>query len=615
MDALQKQVIEAEACVRDNNWLLVDRYIELKSGTTSRGRAQYCRLLEDIPSDKFDIIVIKTQDRLMRNTKDWYLFLDQMQKNGKRLYLYLERKFYTSEDSLITGIKAILAEEYSRELSKKITNAHRHRQQNGGRIMLTGKAYGYQKLPDGGVSIVESEAEIIRQIYWYCATGYGSRTIANILQEQGVRSKNGKFMNAATIRRIIRNSMYKGVFVMNRQHFDFETKRVYRNPPEEWIYRKGVVPAIVDDELWQRANDAMSCRAADSHRDGSYGKGSNPGKYELSGKLICGACGNPYYRIWRRGYADPEQTVIEWKCSSYINYGRKTGRRNSVKKVVTDGQEKQGCDNPHLEETVICSLLEQVCDRYFEMVKLDRKNIIQKTMRLLKKAMRQSESGKAMEKLDEEEKRYDSQKELLLSKLLDGVISDADYQRKNCDLEKRLEDVRDRKREWNQKKQEMEVLENRMAEIQNRLEHGGLEKATVGRMVQDIDRIVVHEWYLELEYDPLKLTGLTKEQPLAGALLEEGEVHRASIRIPYLFSAQTRRGRILNEIRILELLQEAPGATASQLAEKLDISVGMVRTRIRKLKEDGYLCYVGGGGHGVWKIVKPIDELRRQVKI
>ena len=498
----------------------------------------------------------------MRNTKDWYLFLDQLQKSGKKPYLYLERKFYAAEDSLITGIKAILAEEYSRELSKKIVNAHRHRQQNGGRPMLTGKVYGYDKQSDGTVTIDEEEAEVIRQIYQYCAAGYGTRTIANLLQEQGIRSKNGKFMTPATIRRMVRNPMSKGVVVMNKQHFDFETKRTYKNPPEEWIYKAGAIPAIVDDDLWERANEAMSRRASENHRDGSYVKGGNPGKYELSGKLVCEICGNPYYRIWRRGYADPEQ----------------------------------------------------VCDRYFEMTKLDRQKIIRKTVRLLKKAMKQSESGKELEKLEAEEVRYVMQKDLLLSKLLDGIISDLDYRKKNQDLEQRIQEVNYRKEKWKQKKSELEVLENRITEIQNRLEHGGLEKATVGKMLQDIDRIVVHEWYLELEYDPLKRTGLTNEQSLAGALLEEGESCKSSIRIPYPFPARTRRGRILNEIRILEALQKTPKLTAEMLAAQLDITVGMVRTRMKKLKQDGYIRYVGAGGHGSWEVLKSVDERKRQVE-
>lgn len=75
----------------------------------------------------------------MRNTRDWYLFADRLNCAGKRLYFYLENTFYSPEDALLTGIKAILAEEYSRELSKKMNLAHQKRQQNNGKPVLTSK--------------------------------------------------------------------------------------------------------------------------------------------------------------------------------------------------------------------------------------------------------------------------------------------------------------------------------------------------------------------------------------------------------------------------------------------------------------------------------------------
>ena len=39
-----------------------------------KGRDDYQRLYEDLYEDLFDIIVIKDQERLQRNTLDWYLF-------------------------------------------------------------------------------------------------------------------------------------------------------------------------------------------------------------------------------------------------------------------------------------------------------------------------------------------------------------------------------------------------------------------------------------------------------------------------------------------------------------------------------------------------------------
>lgn len=184
-DALVKQVAEAKECVMKNGWLLVDAYIESRSGTTTKGRKEYNRLFEDMMQEKFDIIVIKSQDRLMRNTKDWCLFVDRLTTQRKKLYMYIEHKFYSADDALITGIKAILAEDYSRELSKKINNAHRGRQKHNGNVILTSNVYGLKKLPDKSVVLIE-EAKVKERMYLLCAEGYVRRTIATILKNEGV---------------------------------------------------------------------------------------------------------------------------------------------------------------------------------------------------------------------------------------------------------------------------------------------------------------------------------------------------------------------------------------------------------------------------------------------
>ena len=129
---LLKQVAEAEECVCNMGWNLSILTWKAVPVPVYQGRKEYNRLYEELSENKFDIIVIKSQDRLMRNTRDWYLFVDRMVKAGKQLYMYMEQKFYSADDALITGIKAILAEEYSRELSRKINNAHYHRQKKRG---------------------------------------------------------------------------------------------------------------------------------------------------------------------------------------------------------------------------------------------------------------------------------------------------------------------------------------------------------------------------------------------------------------------------------------------------------------------------------------------------
>ncbi|MBS6645135.1 MAG: recombinase family protein [Clostridiaceae bacterium] len=602
-DALLKQVAESEYCVQEQGWYLADRYVESKSGTTTRGRSEYNRLFDDLQTDKWDVIVIKSQDRLMRNVKDWYLFLDRMLTQGKRLFMYIDRKFYTADDALITGIKAILAEEYSRELSKKINNAHHNRQKNGGKAILTSRVFGFKKNPDGSVSVVESEAEVIRQIYEYCAAGYGSRAIANILLNKGVKKRSGSSLSGSFIGGMIRNPLYKGVMVLNRLHYDFETKQTIKNPESQWIYKTNMVPAIVSEELWDQANLAMTDRAERFSRKGVYRKGGSAGKYDLSGKLICGSCGSPYYRTFRRGCADKRRDVVEWKCSNYLEHGRKKNRHmDNIRKVTKQFQ--KGCDNIHLEEDVLFPLLEQVSTRYFDLKSQDKEGIINHAIILLKNALSERKSDCGVQKLEDTEKKILRQKDILLNKLLDGIITDQDYQKKSNRMEEELDRLRNQREAVKQREWEIKNLEQRIENITARLRTGGIERAAVLQMLKDIQKIVIYEWHLEICFHPFPITGLPNAGVSQDIAADETASEKFMISVPYPFSPATERGRHLDRERIVKIMKENPDTTARKIAQEMDRPLKQVQNRIKELRADERIRFNGRGGHGVWEVLK-----------
>ena len=171
LNALEKQIQENRDVISNNGWILVGEYIdEGKTGTTTKRRSAYKHLLADMTEGKFDIVVCKDQDRLQRNTLDWYLFVDNLVKNNLKLFMYLDNKFFIpSEDALITGIKAIIAEEYSRNLSKKLNNANRRRVEKalaGEEIaaMGNGKSLAF-KIVNGKWVKDEKEAELGKKIF------------------------------------------------------------------------------------------------------------------------------------------------------------------------------------------------------------------------------------------------------------------------------------------------------------------------------------------------------------------------------------------------------------------------------------------------------------------
>lgn len=579
-DALIKQVQESENCVHEQGWELVDTYVEAKSGTTVRGRSEYNRLYQDLELDKFDVIVIKSQDRLMRNTKDWYLFLDRMQKNRKKLYMYLEGKFYTPDDALITGIKAILAEEYSRELSKKINNAHKNRQKEGKSFVFTNRMYGLKKLPDKSIVIDEHEAEMIRMIFNLSANGYGTHTSAEILYQKGYTNRNGKMLSPALLRNIIRNPVYKGTVIQNKCHYEFESKQTVQNPESEWVVHEGVVPAIVEEALFEAANRALDCRKKGGHHTGQYSGCCNAGNHELSGKIVCGLCGAPFYRTIRRNKSGK---VIEWKCSNYLRHGRQADglRRDSLRKA--ERRKDTGCDNIHLDEKKLLLCLEQVCDQ--RQHEPEQKEILEEMLSLMRKAFAKSGVEEKREMAEADLRKAEDRKNLLLEKLLEGIIDDRVYRQKNQELQGKIDCCKAQIEQLKDDRMQNSNLEERLGMIRERLEQGIIQQAEIAEMLSDIFQIAVYPERMEITFPSRTLITVSQNCSTSHYPIIEAE-----------------------KKRILVLMQEKSEITAKEIAGEMGVALSLVLRRIRALKKEGKIYYSALNGRGKWLVAENCQE-------
>lgn len=579
-DALKIQTMESREWIQKMGWKHVDEYVEAKSGTQMKGRTEYQRLFEDMLEDKFDIIVIKDQDRLMRNTKDWYLFLDRMLLNGKRLFMYLENKYYTPDDALITGIRAIMAEEYSRTLSKKINNAHKGRQEKGSSIVINSNAYGFIKIGRQPPIINEEEAEAINRMYDLSIEGYGASLIAKQLYKEGYTDRQGKPYKDARIRRIIRNPLYMGTAVMNKRHFDFETKQMIKNPPEEWIYHENIVPAIVSPDKWQRANAAMDERLK---REGNFKNCSSRHIHILTQKIQCGLCGEAYYRTSR---TKKSGIVKEWKCSSYLKFGRtEANRKRRVEQPAT-----LGCDNIHLDESILMKLLEDIRREYYSP-KEGNHTIIDNMLHLLEQALDSRNSDKDRKILERQIEKLTHQKDVLLDKLMNEVISDEDFMRKKAELDISIKKLQSELKQQEEDELAANQLEQRLQVIRTWMENGGLEKANTVDMIADIQKIVVYPNYLDIELLPGKFKNMNLE--------EQETIHIKSV---YPFAWTTVRGRAETEEKILAIWSVHPERTVKEIAAELKIPYQAVLGRVNHLKQMGKVRYTGKGGNGIWEI-------------
>lgn len=479
LNAIGKQIEENRDVISTKGWILVDEYIDKGiTGTQTKKRNEYMRMLDDIRKDKFDIIVVKDQSRLQRNTMDWYIFLNEIVQNRKKLYLYLENTFFDSKDKFIFGIKAMMAEEYSRDLSKK-GNAAKKRRQEKGKPIITNRTWGFQNI-NGEILIDEEEAKLVTRIYELFADGFGGRVVAKILRDDGIRNRNGKTLSENTIRDIVKNPLYKGIAVMNKEYFDFEAKKIVKNPESEWIYREGIVPRIVSDELWKRANVQINNRKTINR---THNIGVNKGNTLLSSKIICGECGSKYWRNKR-------VQGIYWYCSEGARSGKV--RENTGMK----------CVSLNLKEDEVLSLIEHLGNQL--VAKEKREGVLSNAIRKIYQELSDSGSGDSLEEIRLQKDTLNKRKDILMDLLLDGTVAKADYSSKINDITKQLAVLNEREIRFQEKRAENGELFERLNRVRTLFLNKTEKGIEVPLICSHMEQIKVYEKRLDVYLDFLK---------------------------------------------------------------------------------------------------------------
>lgn len=479
INALATQVAESREIAEKKGWRITEQYVESRTGTVAYKRREYQRLLGDMEKDRFDIVMIKSIDRLMRSAKDWYFFLSRLTENHLKLYIYIEGKFHTTDDNLISGIKAILAEDFSRELSKKIKNAHRRRQEKKSGCNITCPMFGWNKLGRDLYEINEKEAEYYRTAFALAREGKGFYTISNRLYELGARGRKGQKISEVQWRKMLYSPRAHGTVVLNTRTYNFDTKRYEQVPQEEWVVMEKALPEIVSREYQEKVIRLMQERAAGGRIGKRPGVGKGRGKYALTGKIKCAECGRHYYRT---SHPSGQGKRVVWKCASFLEGGRKAGEKAGP-----------GCDNIHLSEDKLLLSLKEVFQRRGEFPEEEEERLLRKFMLLLKETLWEK-SGKEEEKrLEKEYEKLQERKDRLMGKLLEGVIGNEDFSRYGGELTEKMKELREHINRIKEKEKSYNNSELRFETIREAIRREGLlEQAAVMALTAKTDHMEIH---------------------------------------------------------------------------------------------------------------------------
>ena len=322
LNSLSNQISYYRDFIRKNpNWTFAEGYIdEGLSGISTLKRKNFHNMIADGERGLFDLVITKEISRFARNTLDSIQYTRTLLSYGVGVFFQNDNINTFDDDSeLRLTIMASIAQDELRKLSSRIIFGHQQAIKKNV-VLGNSRMFGYDK-DNKRLVINAPEAEMVRELFELYATNeYSMKQIEDLFWDKGYRNRNGNKLSHATMSNTISNPKYKGYYVGNKVKIvDMFTKKQKFLPQEEWVMFKDesgeVVPAIVDEELWERANLVLSRRSKDVKNRQNLCNHANL----MTGKILCSHCGLPYYR---RDSRDKKGNINnKWVCSGKIKNG------------------------------------------------------------------------------------------------------------------------------------------------------------------------------------------------------------------------------------------------------------------------------------------------------
>ena len=281
----------SEYCKRYPEYKFVDIYAdEGITGTSMEKRDDFRRMLRDCKKGLIDRIIVKSMSRFARNTEEMLTALRALEQMEVSVYFEeqgLDTKSMNSE--MFATFPGMVAQQESVSISQNMRWSYKKRMESG-EFNCCAPAYGFD-LINGKLVINETEAAVIRRIFDLYLQGIGMQTIANILNNEGVRRQYGrKKWHHTTVNYVLNNERYKGDALLQKQittqTLPFKKQRNHGEQPMYYVENSN--PAIVSRETYEAVQALIKSRQPSCKR-----KAKN---YPLTRTLLCPDCGHTFRR-------------------------------------------------------------------------------------------------------------------------------------------------------------------------------------------------------------------------------------------------------------------------------------------------------------------------------
>ncbi len=295
---------------------------EAITGTSTRKRDGFNRMIEDCDNGKIDYVITKSISRFARNTQDCLKYSRHLKSLG--IGIYFEKENINTLDAsgeLLFTILSSLAQEESRNISENSKWGIRHGFKNGKPLINTTSFMGYDKDENGKLVINKEQAKIVRRIYTRFLEGAPIALICRELRDDKVRGINNGTWACAVVRAMLENEKHCGDLLMQKTYCeDYLSKKQVKNYGEvDQYFVENDHEAIIPKDEWLAVQLELQRREKYRNEVGFLKYYSGLGGF--SRKVVCGCCG----KIYTRRNADTNGNK-KWFCE-----GKKNPSKDSCK--------------------------------------------------------------------------------------------------------------------------------------------------------------------------------------------------------------------------------------------------------------------------------------------
>ena len=378
------------------------------SGTNTKKRKEFNRMIECAKNGDFDLIITKEISRFARNTLDSIFYTRDLKKHGVGV-IFLNDNINTldGDAELRLAIMSSIAQEESRKTSERVKWGQKRQMEQG---VVFGRSMLGDDVKDGKMTINEEGAKIVRLIFHkFVDEGKGTHVIARELREKGIEPMRVKEWQNTVILRVIRNEKYCGDLVQKKTYTpDFLShEKKYNRGQEEFVILKDHHEPIISRELFDKANRILDAKSLSQE-----GKAKHSNRYPFSGKIKCGRCGASYvarYKTRKDG-----SRYKAWRCYEAANHGRPH---------IDKAGNQVGCSGESIRNEDAIYLLYLVCRE----LKINRQKVVDNLTKTIDAVMRIDLTGTSTSTLSEKIEEAKKKRTGLIDLYTSGDIDKTEF--------------------------------------------------------------------------------------------------------------------------------------------------------------------------------------------